>query len=142
MSKLKSSGFTLIEVLIVVVIISILAAIGYPSYRDQMEKSRRADAKIALGRAAQLQERWFTQNGSYTNTIANIGGATSDEGHYQIAVTIPAGANCNSGGSFYCYDLTAVPQGVQASDTKCGTFGLNQAGAQSVTGTGAATDCW
>ena len=58
-------GFTLIELMVVVAIVAILAAIAYPSYRSQIEKTRRADAKAVLMQAAQYMERLYTENGCY-----------------------------------------------------------------------------
>jgi type IV pilus assembly protein PilE len=59
------NGFTLIELMIVVAVVGILAAIAYPSYRDQIERSRRADAQAVLMQAAQYMERIYTENGCY-----------------------------------------------------------------------------
>lgn len=135
-------GFTLIEMLVVIAIIAILASIAYPSYRDQVSKSRRSDAKTALARAAQLQERFFTQNGSYKNTIADLGGNTSPEKYYNMSVSIQGTAGCTVGGKFYCYLLTAQPTGAQASDD-CGSLRLDHTGTKSVTGgTLTAAQCW
>jgi len=61
-------GFTLIELLVVVAIVAILAAIAYPSYRSQVQKTRRADAKAVLMQAAQHMERVYTESGSYNPT--------------------------------------------------------------------------
>jgi len=61
-------GFTLIELLVVIVIVAILAAIAYPSYRSQVQKTRRADAKAVLMQGAQFMERGYTENGSYSVT--------------------------------------------------------------------------
>jgi len=141
MKTRKSNGFTLIEVMITVAIVAILAAIGYPAYQDQLIKSRRADAMIALGHAAQMQERWFTQNGTYT-TIGNIGGSTSDDGYYAISVTLPTGGGCSSGANRYCYTLTATPQAPQNADTDCANFTLDNTGAKGISGTSTAANCW
>ena len=65
----RSLGFTLIEVMVVVAIIGILAAIGYPSYQNQVQKTRRADAKAALMEFAQGAERYYTQNGDYDGYV-------------------------------------------------------------------------
>ena len=139
---MKRNGFTLMELMIVIAIIGILAAIGYPSYQDQMTKSRRADAKIALGNAAQKQERWFTQNGTYSTTITDIGGATSDDGYYAIAVANPGTAGCSSGGNIFCFTLTATPQTPQDSDTKCANFTLTHTGVKGISGTDTVANCW
>jgi type IV pilus assembly protein PilE len=65
----SNKGFTLIELMIVVVIIGILAAIGYPSYKNHLVQSRRADAQVALSRMATMQEKFFSQCNSYTVNI-------------------------------------------------------------------------
>ena len=69
----RSKGFTLMELMIVVAIIGILAAIAYPSYENSVKKSRRADAKGALDGFAQAMERYFTANNTYLG--AATGGA-------------------------------------------------------------------
>jgi type IV pilus assembly protein PilE len=89
-----------VELLIVIAILGILAGIAYPSYRDQVERTRRADAQAVLMQAAQYMERVYTENGCYNDnagtcdaTTANfalpytkspIDGTTS---HYTIALT-------------------------------------------------------
>ncbi len=78
MRKLKKTlGFTLIELMIVVAIVAILAAIAYPSYRDSIRKSRRVDAKSALTDIAQKQEAFYARNGSYTDDMKDLGFASS-----------------------------------------------------------------
>ncbi|MDV7393712.1 type IV pilin protein, partial [Arthrospira platensis SPKY1] len=75
-NRTMSVGFTLIEVMIVVAIIAILAAIAYPSYQEQVRKSRRADAKVSLLDAVQRQERFFTVNNQYTGVLVGPSGCT------------------------------------------------------------------
>ena len=65
-------GFTLIELMVVVAIVAVLAAIAYPSYRSQIEKTRRADAKAVLMQAAQYMERVYTENGCYDGTSCGV----------------------------------------------------------------------
>lgn len=144
-------GFTLIELMIVVAIVGILAAIAYPSYQDSVRKSRRADAKAVLQQAAQWMERFYTENNRYDqNTTATAVAGTAGlfattssltqapiEGttkYYNITVATP---DANS------FTLSAAPiaGGAMASDP-CGTFALTQTGAKSVTGSLSADQCW
>jgi len=147
MKRKKTGGFTLIEVMIVVAIVAVLAAIAYPSYQDQVRKSRRAEGKGLLLDTAQALERCKTLYGVYNNENCSIlgvidGGQTleSGEGYYAVSVaTLAAQA----------YQLQAVPQ---FQDPDCGTLLINQNGDQCIdTGTGAeclstgdtdAADCW
>ena len=77
----RQGGFTLIELMIVLVIVGILAAVALPSFRDQIRKSRRADAIAELGRLQLAQERWRADRASY-GTLANIGGTATMAGGY------------------------------------------------------------
>lgn len=123
-----SKGFTLIEVMIVVVIIGILVSIAYPSYQEYVRRTNRAEGQAFLQDLAARQERYFSQNNSYTTDPSKLGSGTGSEtGRYTVTITAPAG----SGG----YLLTAAPS---FSDTKCGNLTLNALG---VKGAGA-TDCW
>ncbi|WP_086931188.1 type IV pilin protein [Agarilytica rhodophyticola] len=119
--KLTQQGFNLVELLIVIAIISIIAAIGYPSYQDSLEKSRRTDGREALLRAAALQERWYLQRNQYTNNMLDIGGADSEERYYTLATAFNFnGANdCSAADERRCFTLTATAQGVQANDEEC-----------------------
>lgn len=68
----QSLGVTLIELLVVVAIVAIVAAIAYPSYRAQVQKTRRADAEAVLMQAAQYMERFYTENGCYNGTSCGV----------------------------------------------------------------------
>ncbi|MEW5754843.1 MAG: type IV pilin protein [Pseudomonadota bacterium] len=72
--KTRVKGFTLIEFMITVAIVAIIATIAYPSYQDQMRKSRRADAQGALVSAANAMERYFTTNNTYATATLGAGG--------------------------------------------------------------------
>lgn len=136
----KAAGFTLIELMITVVIISILAAVAFPSYNDSVRKTQRSDAKIKLSEVAQVLERCFTELNAYNSTTCPVVGAgpaiseTSDEGYYTITNTALTATT---------FTLTATPVagGPQAADAKCTTFTLAHTGAKGATGTDAA-NCW
>ena len=110
----KHSGFTLIELMIVVAIVAILATVALPSYQRSVEQTRRTDAKIALVTAVTAQEKWYFQKGTYSTDVNDIGGDSgsliSSEGYYAITIT-NAGAGCVGGGgvSYNCFTLTATP---------------------------------
>jgi len=134
--KHKQTGFTLIEVMIAVVVVAILASIALPAYRDQTQKTRRADGKALLTNMSQQLERCYTKFGSYNNaqcTVTNGSAQTSDDGFYTVT---PAGIAATT------YNLTAVPQGIQADDTTCANLSLDQAGQQTYSGSGAVSECW
>jgi type IV pilus assembly protein PilE len=81
MSNMKScqtsNGFTLVELMIVVVIISLLAMVAVPSYNVSVAKARRADAQSTLSGLAGAMERWFTETGSYLDAAGPKGSETA-----------------------------------------------------------------
>ena len=133
----SNRGFTLIELMIVVAIISIVAAWGYSSYRDTILKSRRAEGLGELLTIADRMERYYSSQGTYAGarlgSMANaVHALSSDNDFYVFSITSATAIQ---------FTITATPQSGQADDTKCGTFTLNSQGTKSASGTEAAK-CW
>lgn len=139
----RTRGFTLIEVMIVIVIVAILVSIALPAYQESMNKGRRADAKSGLMDAANRLERFMLDRNTYTDTMTDLGfgadPAVSEEGYYSFDVVAPTAA-CPIGS---CYVLEAIPVagGIQADDGKCTKFILASTGAKTAEGS-AAAECW
>ncbi len=146
--KHASSGFTLIELMVTVAIVTILATIAVTSYTSQVQKSRRTEAKSALLDLAGREERLFSTTNTYTNleSALGYGGAVAmtnmafGNGYYQLTAVTPD--TVNQPGITNSYLLTANPVGPQAGDTQCGSFSVNQLGVQTVSGTLTAASCW
>jgi type IV pilus assembly protein PilE len=99
MRNARTSGFTLIELMVVVVILAIVVGIAYPSYRNYMTQTRRSDAQSILTQVSHMQEKFFSSCSRYTTTM--VGGTTADctagglgyssnlspDSHYQVAIT-------------------------------------------------------
>jgi type IV pilus assembly protein PilE len=133
-------GVTLIELMVVVVIIGILAAIAYPSYRAQVLRSHRSDAKIALERTAQTLERCYTNSlpkGYAACPVVAASPISTDNGYYSVAIatddTVPS------------FTLTATAVGGQLQDTGCRTLTLtntNLRGAKNASSADNVAECW
>ena len=129
-------GFTLIELMIVVIVIAILAAIAIPNYLEQSRKGRRAEAMSAVGEVQLRQERWRAENPAYATQAQLVTVPTVDS--YTIAVTNPTDATAASARTQYT--ITATGIGKQADD-RCGDLTMTyNAGTSSHTWSGDA-DC-
>ncbi len=127
MRQIRFHGFTLIELMIVVVIIGVITAIAYPGYSRYMQQTRRTDAQIALTNAASAQERFFSDCNTYATTLAGspracatgilgFGTATpvlSPNMDYEITIVAPT-ASVGTCPITSCYILVANPNSVVA----------------------------
>lgn len=144
---LRAGGFTLVEMMIVLLIISIMAAAAYPSYGQYIARSNRRAVEAALYRVADRQEQFFLDNKEYADSLSTLGyeadklgltrdgqftGADADDITYVLTLEE---ADATS------YQLQASPEGVQAErDADCGALTLDNNGNRGVTGD--AEDCW
>lgn len=138
----SQKGFTLVELMIVVAIVGILAAIAYPSYQEQIRKSRRSNCEGALTGLAGAMERYFTVNNTYVGATVGGTGIYSDQcpvdggaGHYTLGIT-----SADATG----FTLQATPMGPQIGD-KCGNLTLDSTGQKGVTSASSGItwqDCW
>ena len=153
------AGFTLVELMTVVLVLTLLAAIAIPTYSNQIRKSRRSEAKSALLDLAGREERFMATNGVYSSTASDLGYSgsfpqTIGSGYYKISISNVVGATAptaTTAGVPATYTLTAVAQslGGQTNDTSCLAFQVNQMGQQTsynstssyTTGT-TTTGCW
>ncbi len=134
----RQRGFTLVEAMVVVAIAGVLATAAYPSYMEQVGRSRRADAQAVLMQAAQFLEGYHTENMRYDQNVVGqamalparltqspLDGATK---YYTVSLQSVAAQT---------YTLGAVPRGSQAGD-RCGTLTMSHTGVKSA----ALGDCW
>jgi len=138
------AGFTLVELMVTVLVVSILASIAVPTYTAQVRKSRRTEARTALLDLAGREERYFSTNNKYSSTSTDVGYSDFTtpigSGYYTIKVEL----NKFAAGDFL---LTATPvtgKG-QDKDTKCQSFTVANTGAQAAKDKSSAdstADCW
>src|SRR5215831_4031306 len=143
-------GFTLIELMVVVVIATILLSIAVPSYMSQVRQSRRTEAKTAVLDLASREERYFSTNGAiYSTTPTDLGytgGAfpapVGSDNYYTITVctaAAPATPGCDPNpnppaGPSYYITATPVAGSSQAADAQCQSFSVDSTGQQFSTG--------
>ena len=132
---MKSSGLTLIELMVVVAVMAVMAAVGIPLYNDQVQKSRRYDAQgVLMSLANQLeQHRAYQPNVGYSGFVLNdyseLWGPLN--GSYLFSVTLYSTA------APFDYDLTAAPAGPQTGD-RCGSLSMDELGGKSA----GEANCW
>lgn len=146
----RRTGFTLIEVLIVLAIVMVLAAFAYPSYAGYIKKTRRIEGQIALIETVQQQERYYTRNNTYVAFSSAStdpqekrfkwwSGGSAAQSAYELSARACPGRDLQQ-----CVEVQATPgtANVDANfrDADCQTLTLNSAGERSSSGT--QERCW
>jgi type IV pilus assembly protein PilE len=144
------SGFTLIEVMIVIVIVAILSTIAYPSYEESVRKSKRAEGRAALMQLMQQEERFYSQNTKYIvfsvestedhqKKFKWFSADTAAASSYEIKATACSGDVIQN-----CVLLTARPGTGRVNsafkDSACEDLMLTSTGEKTASGT--AANCW
>ena len=133
--RMYMRGITLIELMVVVVIVGILAAVAYPNYQEFTARAKRNEARAALLRLATNQERFYINNNTFTDNLTSLGfgetpTAITETGYYRVQVT-------SATPSDFTATATYLHGGNEA--TKCLTFTIDGSGVQS---SSPEDDCW
>ncbi len=134
-----TTGVTLIELMIVIVVLGIIAAVAYPNYRDFAARAKRNEARAALLQISTNQERFYLNNQTYTTNLRALGFdvpdgnniMTTETGSYQVIINPAANANQ--------YSAVAVYILPDSEAGKCGIFTINSAGIKT---SNPQPDCW
>ncbi len=151
----RQTGFSIVELMIVIAIIGLLAGIAVPSYRDQVNKGKRTEGKAALTAAAARMERYYTQNNCYPS--AACGNPTSADSATALTnAGIPGFSGDNATKAAYNISLSVTPQvftitaapRAPFTDPLCGNLTLANTGRKWTQSNGVSDDatrpegCW
>ena len=133
----RNHGFSLIELIIVISILSIVTAWGYNAYRDTVLKARRSEGLGELLLIADKLERYYSDQRTYAGARLGspdnaVHSSSSKNGYYNFSITTATAEQ---------FTISATPQGGQADDSRCGTFTLDSRGSRQASGSHG-EDCW
>ena len=137
-----SRGITLLELLVVLVLIGIVAALAFPGYCQQMIRVHRTEALIALLELQAAEEKYFLRHNVYTGELsaappAGLGLAiASSSNKYLLSITVAID------GQSFIATATPSPEGGQAADRECLAFSIDAHGRRAVSGTRDVRHCW
>lgn len=139
---MRVRGVTMIEMLVVLVVVGVLAAIALPAYRQHMVRVNRTEATTLLHEIAAAEERYYLQQGRYTASInagspAGLGlGSPMLARHYAFDVALAADAQS------FIANATPIRGRGQDSDEDCLAFSLDHRGRRGVSGSRDTAHCW
>ena len=125
-------GVTLLELLVVLVLVSLVAALALPAYRKQMVRVHRTEAMIALMELQSAEEKFFLRHNTYTGDIPLTGNTKK----YALSIAVAAD------GQSFIATATPTPEGGQQADQECLAFSIDARGRRAVSGTRDARFCW
>lgn len=139
-----SDGFTLIELMIVVAVVAILAAIALPAYQKQIMQSRRTSAKTALFDVTSREEKLYSVTNQYSSTLTDLGYTatttlsvpSSSAAYYSVQVNLTGTTTPGTN-----YTAVAKPINSQSGDA-CGSYSVTDLGVESNSGGSQTTGCW
>lgn len=135
-------GFTLLELLAVLLLVGIIAALAVPAYRQHLVRVNRSEAIGTLQAIASAQERFYLRHGRYAGELTaappdglGMPGAVESRNYlFTVALAVD--------GQTFIASATPTREGGQAMDTKCLVFSLDQRGRRAVSGSGETSSCW
>lgn len=145
----RSAGFTLMEIMIVVLIISILAGIAYPTYMKNVQRTNRVAAEGCLSQLSSYMERYYTTylrydkagngTGAAANALPSLDCSSTQQSGRYYTFAFDTGQPAQT---TYKIKATPIAGTQQARDAVCAALSLDQGGQRYVGGTGQVADCW